>query len=304
MHRWLFCGAVATVVGCSLLTNLDGLTSGSDGGDAASDVSAPVDATPDGADASFDASEDATLDAGTKHDAAPIMVLQHLPCHYVNSPDTFSCKFSVPSEEGNAFVVHFYFNYGDVRSIVNSLTDDNANTYTFAAIGEQNCPAGQLPGHSCCTAIGGHGTCQGWGFATNVKLATKNPATITFGLTNPPTPVVMGAEVFEVSGLADSPVDVAFAEPLDASADAEVNAPPLTTSLPGELVLVGIAFWEPSSARIAPSAGWVINEDTGFYSGGLYRIGGPAGSTYGDALGVVTGLTTPGTSTIMAMKPR
>ncbi len=283
----------ATLGGCSLFTSLDGLSSG---------PTAAIDAAVDDASAqTSDAASttDAMPESGT--DAGPITILQHHICPYQPSePDSFSCAFPVASTAGNALLVHFYYNYGDSQLVTSSVTDDSSNTYTFLNINDVNCPSGELPNQVCCTTTANNGTCQGWAIATNAKLADAGPPTVTFKISSSTTATdTMGAEVFEVSGLADSPLDKAAAMPMPVAAS--VTTSTLTTSASGELVIVSIAFYTGGST-MTPPAGWLIDQDQGYFSAAAFQIGGAAGSTYGGAMGAITGMTKPGTNVIFALK--
>jgi hypothetical protein len=232
-------------------------------------------------------------------DAGPITVLQHHICGYQTVADSFSCAFPLASIAGNALLVHFYYNYGESQLVTSSLTDDSSNTYTFLNINDVNCPAGELPNQVCCTTTANNGTCQGWAIATGAKLKTT-PPTVTFKISSPATASdVMGAEVFEISGLVDSPLDKASAMAMPIATS--VTTSTLTTSASGELVIVSIAFYTGGST-MTPPAGWLIDQDQGYFSAAVFQIGGAAGSTYGGAMGTITGMTKPGTNVIFALK--
>jgi hypothetical protein len=282
----------AMLGGCSLFTSLDGLSSGSA---AAGDAATDAEATP-----TFDAATvtDAMPESGT--DTGPITILQHHICPYQTVPDSFSCAFPVAHIAGNALLVHFYYNYGESLLVTSALTDDSSNAYTFLNIGDVNCPAGELPNQVCCTTTANNGTCQGWAIATGAKLTTPKPATVTFTISSSATLTdVMGAEVFEISGLADSALDKAAAMGMPIATS--VTTPTVITSAPGELVIASIAFYTGGST-MTPPTGWLIDQDQGYFSAAVFRIGGAAGSTYGGAMGTITGMTKPGTSVILALK--
>jgi hypothetical protein len=134
-------------------------------------------------------------------------------------------------------------------------------------------------------------------------VSTKNPATVTFTISSLSTATdVMGAELFEISGLSDTPMDQAASAAM--SVGSTVTTPSITTSAPGELVITGIAFYT-SSSTMTPASGWSVDQENGFFAAAAFRIGGPAGSTYGGStMGTITAMTKPGTSTILSLKAR
>jgi hypothetical protein len=206
----------------------------------------------------------------------------------------------VPTLPGSAFVVHFYFNFSNSNLFLKTLTDDDANVYSFLNVGNASCPASKLPGEVCCTNAGSKGTCQGWAIVTNAKTAPKNPAKITFTVEGGSvTTSVMGAEVFEIGGLADNPLDRGASMGLPITT--EIETPTIMTSTNAELVLAGVAFYT-SSSTLTPPTGWSVDQDTGYYAAAMSRIVGPAGSSYGGKpMGTITGMNEPGTSTILAL---
>jgi hypothetical protein len=299
-------------VGCELIAgvrDLD-LTGGADSGvdahrsdslvsgDGVADH-AVSDEGPSVGDASDGDAETSTPDA-----AEPVVVLQHHACTYSTQPDTFGCQFPAKNVAGNAFLVHFYFNYGSASVAVNKLFDDDSNVYHFLDVGDVDCPAGELGDEVCCTMPLDQGTCEGWALATNVDVTAENPATVTFAITGSSTGSdVMGADVLEISGLAKAPLDQAKAMGTP-SAATMLSTPAIVTSFAGELIVAGFAAYSSGSTDLTVTPGWGLDPDPGYFAATEFIVGGPAGSKY-SVTGAITG-TTPqsGTSTILALKPR
>ncbi len=294
MARVLLAGVVVMMSACSLTTSLDGFTGGS------SDSS---DSGPGLADAARDSGAEGGQTA-TDGGGPPIVVVQRHLCAYKSSPNAFGCAFPVANVASNAFLVHFYYNFAVPEVVSTTVTDDDSNTYSFLDVDDVSCPASKLPNQVCCTSAGSKGTCQGWAIATNVSVAKKNPATITFSVGGGPAPSnVMGAEVLEISGLADAPLDRGASSAL--SAGSTVQTPTITTTGTGDLVVAGFAFYTSGSTDLTAPPGWIVDQDKGYFAAVLSRIGGPAGSSYGGAgMGTVTDFTTSGTGTILALKRR
>jgi hypothetical protein len=232
---------------------------------------------------------------------APIVVLQHHICTYSTQPNTFACPFPAANVPGNAFLVHFYFNYGSASVAVSTLNDDDKNSYAFLDVGDVDCPAGELGDQICCTMAYGQGTCEGWALATDVAVAADNPATVTYTITGTSGTDVMGAEVFEISGLAKSPLEQAKA--MGTSSDAAtVSTPSVTTTSAGDLIIAGFAAYSAGSTMTAMS-GWTLDQDPGYFAAAEFKVGGPAGSKY-TVSGAITDMAQFGTSTILALKAR
>jgi hypothetical protein len=290
MRRASLAAGLACLGACTF-SGLQGLTGGPTGGDQ----------TDGGAGA--DASGDAGPDVGTDAEPAgpPIVVRQRHICPYMTKANAFSCAFPGPNAAGNAFLVHFYYNYKDPQLVTTTLTDDDANTYAFLDVGGVGCPAASQPGHVCCTTTIGNGTCQGWALATRVAVATKNPATVTFAISSlTTTSDVMGAEVLEIDGLADAPLDEGKAQGV--SPGASISTPTITMSSSGELVIAGFAFYTSTSVLTLP-VDWSVDQDNGYFAAVGLLTGGPAGTAY-TAKGTITGMTQNGTATILALKRR
>jgi hypothetical protein len=245
-----------------------------------------------------DAASDADVGPPVPDSGGPIEVLQHPVCPYGTKPDMFACTFPVANVAGNAFLVHFYYNYGDPTLGVTALTDDDSNTYSFLDVGDVDCPAAELPDAVCCTTLSNMGSCQGWALATNVKVAAHNPATITLTITGSTGSDIMGAEILEIRGLASIPLDKSAAT--GTSPGTSVATPTITTSAPGDLIVAGFAAYSSGSVLTAP-LGWSLQQDYGYFAAAEYEIGGPAGSHY-KGTGTITAMNYEGTSTIIALK--
>ena len=266
---------------CSLIVNLDGLTAGDASVESGADTSTP------------DASSDVdVLDA-------PLVVSQHQVCTDVADVASSGCKFQAALSPGDSIIVHFYFNYFVSQIAVATVTDDDSNAYTFLDVGDVACPGGKLSNQVCCTNAGGSGTCQGWAIATSPALAASNPPTVTVTMS---TPSNIGINLLEVSGLGGASLDqsASGAVPIDA---ASVVVPTIVTGAPGDLVLAGISIYVPATAALSPAAGWMYNEDPGYYAATLFQTAGAAGSTYGGDLGAFTPPSPyGGTGTVLALK--
>jgi hypothetical protein len=303
----LACTLGLAVMACELVAGIENiqLTGGVDGSTDArhSDAEPPRDAGDAGHDAADGAhpQPDARMDVEVSApDAAPIQVLQRPVCPYMTVANTFSCAFQLSNSAGNAFLVHFYFNYGAIDTNADKLTDNNSNDYSFLNIDDVVCPAGPVPGQACCTAVAGTGTCQGWAVATNVSVKPNNPATITFTLSSSGSMDVMGMELLEVSGLADVPLDQGKSE--GTSPGTTVATPTIVTSAAGDLIMASFAAYSAGS-MLTQAAGWTLSQDDGYFAGAEFRIGGAAGSSY-SVTGAITAMAQPGTSTIFALKAR
>jgi hypothetical protein len=110
----------------------------------------------------------------------------------------------------------------------------------------------------------------------------------------------MGAELLELSGLADAPLDQGKAQGV--APGPSISTPMVTTSTTGELVIAGFAFYTSSSTLTLP-AGWTLDQDIGYFAALALVTSGPAGSSYA-ASGMITGMTHNGTATILAFKRR
>lgn len=299
---------------CSL-TALDGLTGGdgrADGGDPTLDDGSFADgrARDDGGpgldgsegDSGPGPSTDSGDDGGPPGE--PIVVLQRRVCPFKSTSKTFGCAFPVTNVAGNAFLVHLYFNYADAELALASVSDDNGNAYAFLDVGEASCPAALRPNHACCSAAAAKGTCQGWALAQDVTLATQNPAKVTFTISGgAETVVAMGAEVFEIAGLADAALDVAAAGSLDPGANA--STPTITPTKAAELVIAGFTSYTSSTSVMTPPPGWTVDQDSDYFTAGAFVVGGDAGTSYGGtSMGTITNLVNPGTATILALKGR
>jgi len=285
-------GAFVTAQGaCALFTNLDDLT----GGDAGQ------------GDAEVDAANDSAPDVAVDAPPTTITVLQHHVCPHTKPADKFACGFLSENTAGSAFLIHFYYNYGDTDLVTMGVTDNDSNTYTPLDINATSCPAGMLPNDVCCTTTAYLGTCQGWAYATNVNIAPNNPATITFTISSPNTPSdVMGADIFEITGLADSPVDEADAGAMEGNdgAPTAVVTPTITTSAAGDLIVASVAFdRNGGGATMTAPSGWDLDQDGFAFAGAEFEIGGAAGSSYGgSSMGTIAGMVNRGTSAIFALK--
>jgi len=228
--------------------------------------------------------------------AEHIEIVQYRRCNYVSEPGSFPCALSLPSTSGNAVLVHLYYNYPGLQ-VLDSVTDSGANTYAYLDIGAASCPGGSLPNGVCCTVSGGSGTCQGWAVATRIAAA-GSPITVTVTLSQLTGNDTMGAEVFEVSGLADLPLDQGASQGLPAGTT--IATPTITTSNDAELIIASVVFLTSSSTMTA-APGWMLDQDPGFFAAAEFQYGG-AGSYGGSSMGTITAMIHPGTTAIFALR--